>query len=123
MRTSAAARGLVFVAALVVVLGTVVARGSSHADEPSAAGAEGMRVYRDPATGAFVPPPPGTTMPDMTGARDSGAARALVETPGTSPAGGVMIDLQGAFQSTVTATVDAQGKVGTHCAETAPAPR
>ncbi len=76
-----------------------------------------MRVYRDPATGAFVPPPtaavPAAPTPPPTA--QSLGTRRLVEMPGTSRAGGVTIDLQGAFQSEVTATVGADGHVAAGC--------
>ena len=58
---------------------------------------------------------------DARGLRDEDPRR-FVEVPGTSPAGGVTVDLQGAFQSEVTATVDADGHVATRCAD-APAAR
>lgn len=110
-----------------IVLGVFLATGAyAGADDAAATGAAGMRVYRDPATGAFVPPPPGTTALDTTTADTAGhalGARRLVETPGTSAAGGVTIDLQGAFQSEITATVDADGHARTRCVETEPASR
>ncbi len=82
----------------------------------------GMRVYRDPATGAFTAPPAGTTLPPATRALGA-AAETLVETPGPSDAGGVMIDLRGSFQSAITATVDDSGRVGTRCRSSTDAPR
>jgi hypothetical protein len=116
MRTPAAS--FVRLLALTLALGALlaplsVARAQNVLDAP--AGAAGMRVYRDPATGAFVAPPaaPAAT---PAGSQPLGARR-FVEVPGTSPAGGVTLDLQGAFQAEVTATVDADGHVATHCAD------
>jgi len=114
--------------AIAIVLGVLLASGAyAGADDAPASGAAGMRVYRDPATGAFVPPPLGTTAPDTTtpdtAGHALGGARRLVETPGTSAAGGVTMDLQGAFQSEIAATVDADGHTRTGCVETEPASR
>lgn len=80
-------------------------------------GTAGMRVYRDPTTGAFTSPPPDAHALLPSEART--ATPPLVETQGTSAAGGIMVDLRGAFQSSVTATVDETG-VHTHCDETTP---
>lgn len=102
------ARRIVFPA---LALATVLACGVAGADEPDAGA---MRVYRDPVTGAFVAPPASTTLPTATRALGT-SAQGLVETPGTSAAGGVTMDLRGTFQSAVTATVDADGHVGTSC--------
>ena len=76
--------------------------------------APGMRVYRDPVTGAFTSPPASASEAPATPSGARAAAPILVETPGTSAAGGVMIDLGGAFQSSITATVDGGG-VRTDC--------
>jgi len=81
-----------------------------------------MRVYRDPATGAFVPPPAAPAPAATPAGSQPLGVRRFVEVPGTSPAGGVTVDLQGAFQSEVTATVDRDGHVATRCAD-APAVR
>ena len=82
----------------------------------------GMRVFRDPATGAFTAPPTTTGTADALSAVDATRARALetapselVEEPGTSPAGGVTLDLRGRFQSDQSATVDANGALHTRC--------
>lgn len=83
-----------------------------------AGGGAGMRVYRDPVTGEFTAPPPGTALPPA--AHSFGTATPqLIESPGTSPAGGMTIDLQGAFQSSITATADG-GSVRTGCHSDAP---
>ncbi|HEY2387848.1 MAG TPA: hypothetical protein VGK30_12865 [Candidatus Binatia bacterium] len=104
--------------ALTLALGAFLASVPSARAGDAPAGVAGMRVYRDPATGAFVPPP-AAPAPAATpaGAQPLGARR-FVEVQGTSPAGGVTVDLQGAFQSEVTATVDPAGRVTTHCADT-----
>jgi len=74
--------------------------------------APGMVVHIDPTTGEFLPEPPadGTTPP-----RAAEAAKASIpqfyEVPSPTPGGGVMIDLQGQFQTPLVATMDADGKV------------
>jgi hypothetical protein len=77
--------------------------------------APGMRVYIDPQTGGFLSePPPGVTLPELSpGERNalSTSHQGLVETPSTVPGGGVGLDLQGRFQSPLTATVGPDGKV------------
>ena len=91
-----------------VVLATTVA--IATAEEPSST--PGMRVYRDPVTGKFGPPPPGAVTPP---AERAGEEEPLVEEPGTTPAGGVTVDLKGRFRSTTKATLDPTGKVRTPC--------
>ena len=78
-------------------------------------GASGMTIYIDPETGAFLKEPapghePLQLTPQLQNAlstSDSG----LVEVPSPVPGGGVMIDLQGRFQSPLVGTIDANGKV------------
>ena len=81
-------------------------------DAPRAAApAAGMRAYADPRTGALLPgPPPGRTV--QPSAAFSRSSAGLVET--RSPGGGVMVDLQGRFQSPLVATVGADGQVRFH---------
>jgi hypothetical protein len=76
-----------------------------------------MRVYRDPATGAFVEPPPGTVMP---GPRAPAAAPAPL-TEEAAPNGGRMIRLRGAFRSQMVGRAGADGATFS-CATTAGAP-
>jgi len=122
MRIPAASPGSRF--GFLLALGILLAAApcARAGDRPD--GAAGMRVYRDPATGAFVAPP-AVPAPDATspGTGQSLGVRRFVEVPGTTQAGGVTVDLQGAFQSEVTATVDAGGHVSTRCADSAPAGR
>jgi hypothetical protein len=63
---------------------------------------EAMRVFRDPKTGAFVEPPPGTTM--AAPAPAATAPTALTEE--AAPGGGRMIRLRGAVHSHVVAHAD-----------------
>ncbi|MDE2180271.1 MAG: hypothetical protein KGJ40_05400 [candidate division NC10 bacterium] len=78
-------------------------------------GTSGMMIYIDPKTGAFLKEPapgyePLRLTPQLQNAfstSDSG----LVEVPSSVPGGGVLLDLQGRFQSPVVITIDANGKV------------
>lgn len=120
MRTPAASPASRF--GFLLALGILLAAAPTARAGDAADGAAGMRVYRDPASGAFVPPP-AVPAPAATASGQSLGVRRFVEVPGTTPAGGVTVDLQGAFQSEVTATVDAGGHVSTRCADSAPAAR
>lgn len=110
------------VALALVLLVTAPARADDVARvAPTTSGAapDGMRVYRDPATGAFVAAPVAGTPPLAASRAFATSAQGLVETPGTSSAGGMTVDLGSSFQSAVTATVDANGHVRTDCGASA----
>jgi hypothetical protein len=80
---------------------------------PALAGdAPGMVIYKDPATGQFMPPPAnaGAQAP---GAALTAPAPALVERP--SPGGGYVADLQGRGTTSAVATKDAAGKLQVDC--------
>ena len=79
--------------------------------------AAGMRAYIDPHTGEFAEPPPGASS-GAGGAAFSKSSEQLREVPGTTPAGGVKVDVRGRFLSTFTATVDAAGKPAVGCRST-----
>src|SRR5262249_50947552 len=64
-----------------------------------------MRVYKDPATGRFIEPPPGSAA-QHANAAFSGAP-ALQEIP--SPGGGTMVRLNGHFQANMRASVSEAG--------------
>jgi hypothetical protein len=75
-----------------------------------------MRAYFDPQTGKIGPPPPDQAGPASAAAEQnaySTAADGLVVVP--APGGGQMIDLQGRFQATITATLKPDGTVETDC--------
>jgi hypothetical protein len=91
-----------------VVLGASVA----VATEPAPAGG-GMVIYRDPATGRIAAPPPGALPPDVSSF--TVAPGPVVETPGTSAAGGWKVDVRGRFISTMQATADGAGHVTHDC--------
>ncbi len=108
-----------------IVLASLVLVAAAIADEPAraravAAGqrapdrAAGLRIHRNPVTGVLEAQP---TADSVLPASSLGtSSEGLVETPGTSPAGGITVDLKGRFRSTVSATADATGRVKTGCA-------
>ena len=78
-------------------------------------GAAGMTIYIDPQTGAILKEPaPGAVPLQLTRELQealSTSHQGLVEVPSPVPGGGVMVDLQGRFQSPLFVTIDADGKV------------
>jgi hypothetical protein len=93
------------------------ARRAAEAPRPAAAPAasEGLRVYRDPSTGAFGEPPTGATMA-------APAARSVAPTTlseEAAPGGGRMVRLGGAFNSHLVGRRDANGDATVSCATTA----
>ncbi len=85
----------------------------------TAVGQAGMRAYVNPDTGKFEAPPAEVGVRGgSTAVTDNALSRTsevLVETRGTSAAGGMIVDLGDRFESAVTATVGADGKVVSHC--------
>lgn len=67
-----------------------------------------MRVYVDPETGRPIPPPPGAAAEAAPIERQR-SGEGLVEEP--SPAGGVVMHLQGRFKTPTVATVAPDGTV------------
>lgn len=88
--------------------------GVAH-DSPAEA-ASGMRVYIDPQTGRFAPPPdaPPLPLPEPGGAQ-SQVLEGLVEVPGSSAAGGYTVNLRRRFGSAFVSTAGADGAVSTEC--------
>jgi hypothetical protein len=101
-------------ASLVLVLASIVG-GAAGCKEPRAtpavvraappAASAGLRVYRDPVTGAFVEPP--APAPGPAPRAPSAAPPTFVET--AAPGGGTMIDVSGALRMDVTAKAGAHG--------------
>ncbi len=95
---------------------------------PSASPA--MQVYLDPETGEFGVPPPeleasskpkGSTKKAALKSQSlSTAPEELVEVPGTTEAGGFTVELNGQFQSFLTVTPDADGKISIRCGDEHP---
>jgi hypothetical protein len=83
-------------------------------DVPPSNDVPGMKVYIDPQTGAFLSEPaPGAAPLELSPAERnvlSTSHQGLVEAPSSVPGGGVKLDLQGRFQSPLTATVTPGGK-------------
>jgi hypothetical protein len=86
-------------------------------DPPSArtpAGATGMKIHIDPQTGQLTTEPAGPVPLQLSPAEEnafSTSHQGLAESLSPVPGGGVIVNLQGRFQSPVFATVDASGKV------------
>jgi len=123
-----------FVVASLVALAAARGAGPARACDavPAAAAtsgtsvqAQGMIVHRDPATGKLGVPPPDTAPSAAAppGAAPPAAARqaapssvvALPETWGTTPAGGVKLDLQRRLDFPMRATIGADGTPHIEC--------
>lgn len=95
---------------LLAVMGTLCA-GASAATAESGNPSSGLRVYVDPATGQLAPAPAQET-PDAQVPR--GFKRATTAAPrieaGTTPSGGVLIQLENRFVSDATVTIGPDGK-------------
>ena len=94
-------------AALAIV---AVSAWANHAEQPVAIDASsttgsdvGYRVYLDPSTGEFTEPPATELPPVQSSSR---SFEGLVEE--RSPVSGHMVNLQGRFQETMTATTDGE---------------
>lgn len=96
--------------------GTVAA--PQQSGPPAPLGAAGMDIYRDPATGQIGTPPPGSVRP-----RAVQRAADAVERPGTTPAGGVMLERPGGFMHSMSATRDDTGRVKVGCEPGVPGER
>jgi hypothetical protein len=88
-------------------------------DDPQAlnTGEAGMKAYIDPVTGEFLQEPPQPLVTEAV--KDindplSTSSEGLKQVP-APVGGGVMVDLKGRFQQTITATVDDSGKVTAIC--------
>ena len=87
----------------------------------AAAGQSGMRAYFDPQTGKIGPPPADQAAPPASPERaNNTSAEGLVIVP--APGGGQMVDLQGRFQTDVTATLEPDGTVETDGAPSSTTP-
>lgn len=75
-----------------------------------------VRVHVDPATGRIIPPPWNAKAVAAAAPAGSSTSHAgLVEEPGRTAGGGMIVDLQGRFQSRVVATAGTNGTVVTRC--------
>lgn len=80
-------------------------------EPPTAGGSEGaVQVYRDPETGELIAPPRAARRGlDVTDGASAATPPALAVRPGTSSAGGVILDLGGALQTEVRVTHEPDG--------------
>jgi hypothetical protein len=108
---------------------TVTAPAPSPAESPrvepvAPAGTAGMTVYKDPDTGRLMPVPPAELRELLSEDVEQATSMSLEGLSQTAaPGGGVMINLQGRFQSVMQVTVGADGKVTGHCDTANPEPR
>ena len=88
---------------------------AARAEEPQspAVATGGMRAYVDPQTGALLPAPPPGVAPQPTPHAFSRAAAGLAEE--AAPGGGVMVNLQGRFQSPMIGTIAPDGSARVEC--------
>ena len=97
---------------------TSVAQSPAGKPDPTPGGTSGMRGYVDPQTGVVREgPAPGTVPPPLSPQEQnalSTSTEGLVQVPSPVPGGGVMLDLQGRFQSPLIGTIGADGKVKIH---------
>lgn len=81
-------------------------------DMPGTGAASGLVAHTDPLTGEFLPEPPANGVtPQRAEAATKVPAVQFDVVPSPTPGGGIMIDLQGHFQTPLVATIDADGKV------------
>lgn len=82
---------------------------------PASAAAPGMTIHIDPQTGTILEgPAPGSVPLQMTPELQNALStshQGLVEAPSSVPGGGVIVDLQGRFQSPLVGTIDPSGKL------------
>ncbi len=103
---------------------TTVAEGHGGKTAGAPQGAAAQRAFVDPKTGKLgVPPakpgPPTEAVPPS--AAFSTSDEGLVETLSPEPGGGVMVDLEGRFQSPLTITRDSDGNITIEHAPSVPA--
>lgn len=78
------------------------------------AGTAGLRVYLD-EQGHPTAPPEGKAAEAAAPSAFSTSAAGLRQVPGTGPAGGVKVNLEGRFQSASVATTSPDGSIQLHC--------
>ena len=91
-------------AALVVGVAFVEHRDEAGDAVPKAP-APGMRIYRDPDTGAIGAPAPGVAVDEAARVSErarSSEAEPLIAEPVDAPAGGIKVNLHGRFRAAVT---------------------
>jgi hypothetical protein len=112
-------------AALAVGLLCLMARPVAAGDVLEAPSAQGMRVYRDPATGVIGAPPPGAFVESAPRALavQEGGAEPLIAEPVQGPAGGVKVNLRGRYRAAVVRHAGPEGVGQNECVETGNAAR
>lgn len=96
-----------------LALAAALLLGTSTREACAGEAGAGFEAYVDPNTGELVEEPVGIPRSLSGDAAVAPDGAPLVEEP--SPAGGVSVELRGAFRSSVTATVAPDGRVETKC--------
>ena len=107
-------RWLTLAAIGAVLVAGLAATRAEEETAPTASAPTGMVIHRDPVTGKLGMPPPEAATPSP---RETVQAPSVdvPETPGTTSAGGVKVDLQQRFQMQMRATVGPDGKLRMEC--------
>lgn len=104
---------------VLIVVALACLPSATAAQQASAPAAGGMRIFVDPVTGQRLAQPPlfpqGQEAPTVELPQPAQALPTLRESKGTSPAGGVLVDLQGQFHQSIEATVGPHGHVDVGC--------
>ena len=93
-------------------------------EETIAKSIAGYWAYKDPVTGKFGPPPPGTHHLEFSGELQkalSTSSEGLMAIESPVPGGGIMVRLNGRFMNLMVATEDTDGKANVQCLSTGPA--
>lgn len=105
--------------AIAAGIGVALAAGPGRAAGPPAPAPVdgGMRMYRDPVTGAVGGPPAAAQRltANAEGAAAAAARSDLQAEPVTAPAGGVKLNLRGRFQSAIRRQAGPEGSRGHRC--------
>jgi len=96
-----------------LALAAALLLGGVTPDARAGESAGGFEAHLDPETGEFVEEP--TTLPRALAGDETSATDGTPPRQEQNPAGGVSVELRGAFRSTMTATVGAGGAVETSC--------
>jgi len=93
-------------AVIIVTLAGCVSESGSDSEPAAANGA--VKIYRDPTTGEWLPPPDEEARRVVVPVVSPTAAPFTIRS-GTSPAGGVILDLGGSLTADLTVTHDGSG--------------
>jgi len=99
--------------------------GNTLQSEGETKSAAGYKVYKDPVTGKFGVPPPDAKPLQLSKELQqalSTSSEGLVQIQSPVPGGGIVVRLNGRFQSAMVAAADAEGNVSVPCLPAVSAP-